>query len=79
MKRSEKAKAGPKFRVGQVVCLTEFAMPVGAVVLKLRMPNGMWLGTVEQDNHEDDREFVENELRPLTTRESGQRQRKGKA
>ena len=61
----------PKFRVGQVVCVDGVDMPMGAVVLKLKLSGEMWLGTVEQDNNPDDREFSVGELRALTRKERG--------
>ena len=61
----------PKFRVGQVVCIVGIEMPMGAVVLKMKLSGEMWLGTVEQDSNPDDREFSTGELRRLTDLERG--------
>jgi len=76
MKRSEKAKAGPKFRAGQVVrvCRTYFRIYRRHYSADrcASWDNGWY--------YEDDSGSIysEHAVRPLTTRESGQRQRKGK-
>ena len=83
MKRSEKAKAGPKFRVGQVV-------RVKSKELRHWTPDYWRVARISVER-KDNTKFVywvsdhdkrgpwigEKSLRPLTSRESGQRQRKG--
>jgi len=62
MKRSEKAKAGPKFRVGQVVAVRDYHWQQWEYrILVSAKEGGVW----------------KRHMRPLTARESGQRQRKG--
>jgi len=85
MKRSKKAKAGPKFRVGQVVYIDidyykrpekkheQFQQIVSMKPWPIKAFPGMQLTFA---NHDCCHEMW---VRPLTARESGQRQRKGKA
>jgi hypothetical protein len=69
MKRSEKAKAGPKFRVGEWIL-------VRAVVGVSGEADG---GLFVRLNPDDPEVWVHlSDVRPLTARESGQRQRKGR-
>jgi len=72
--RDRQGKRGrANFRVGQVVAIRGLGFPVGCVVLKLKLSDHMWLGTVECANKEDDREFTEGELRSITAGEYGVR------
>jgi len=61
----------PKFTEGQLVKIKDIDLPMGAVVIKLKLSSDMWLATVEQDNRVDDREFSSGDLRRLTDRECG--------
>ena len=72
MKRSKKAKAGPKFRVGQVVRHNGTYRMVSA--MEFYAPVGQWRYYFGGRQYP----FFEIDLHALTARESGQRQRKGK-
>jgi hypothetical protein len=66
------------FKSKQVVCIQGLDLPMGCVVLKLKLSQDFWLGTVEQDNQAEDREFSSGELRPLTQHEIGPREARKK-
>jgi len=88
MKRSEKAKAGPKFRVGQLVCAKfKLSNSSGTLVrcfagdvLRVEKSEPLILSgflVVRRVNIGDTFATRTDEVRPLTLRESGQCQRKG--
>ena len=82
MKRSEKAKAGTKFRVGQVVRVIHIrvgAPQYGRVRLYVPFPNRYIVEFWDADSGDIwEWEHDAKDLRSLTATESGQRQRKGK-
>jgi len=74
MKRREKAKAGPKFRVGQVVYHKGQGHYVRVEAIGEKLYHLSILDKGQYVTWGNDGK----QLRPLTARESGQRQRKGK-
>jgi hypothetical protein len=76
MKRSEKAKAGPKFRVGQVVRMWRYGYYL-RVTFSYQVAEGVgrglrWWYKLAHYNQMDTIDNIrETDLRPLTVREAG--------